>query len=305
MGQLEFTTPREAWGGEASAFTPLLGQDHMLKYLGEATGIGTLSLVEVEHSTAGGRSLDILAETASGVRVAIENQYGTLNHDHLTRGLAYAVATDSRVLVIVAEDHRSEFISVADYLNELSLASDERGITVWLVQVRAVRRCGDAIWSPEFIVRAQPNEWKAAVRREVLPHLRSLNEFYEKCATLEWAGAARSIIENWLQKSGASAGHDSQNTVALYHQSPHKKGRGPNVLQLRLNGNVYVCRGYLRDSSGFVTHGEEPAELDEQIRKHFPATDWSGNCYYMRVEENLKGVAPFCDWVAERMGGDT
>jgi hypothetical protein len=68
MGRLEFTTPREAWGGEATSFRPLLAQEPMLEYLGQETGIGPLMLVETEHTTAGGRSLDILAETPDGTR---------------------------------------------------------------------------------------------------------------------------------------------------------------------------------------------------------------------------------------------
>lgn len=50
----------------------------------------------------------ILAETADGRRVAIENQYTTVDHDHLTRGLAYAVGHDARALVVIAEEHRPE-----------------------------------------------------------------------------------------------------------------------------------------------------------------------------------------------------
>lgn len=46
MGRLEFSTPRKAWGGEAAAFTPLLGQDDILEYLGEAVGVGPLTVVE-------------------------------------------------------------------------------------------------------------------------------------------------------------------------------------------------------------------------------------------------------------------
>jgi len=92
MGRLEFTTPRNAWGGEATAFTPLL------------------------------------AETGDGRLVAIENQYKTADHDHLTRGLAYAVASECAALVLIAEDHRDEFVSVADYLNQLALAGDRTGI---------------------------------------------------------------------------------------------------------------------------------------------------------------------------------
>ena len=235
MGRLEFCTPKEAWGGEATAFTPMLANADMLEYLGQATGIGPLALVEKEHATAGNRSLDILAETADGRRVAIENQYKTADHDHLTRGLAYAVATDSRVLVIVAEDHRDEFISVADYLNEVGLASADRSVLVWLVQVRAVRRVGDSIWSPEFIVRAEPNEWEAAIRRELSPKLKDLDDFYAKCSSPEWAQFARGVINRWLDIPGTREGHNAQSMVALYHPSPSQPIAGSNVLQLRTN----------------------------------------------------------------------
>jgi hypothetical protein len=102
MGRLEFATPREAWGGEASSFTPYLASDELLEYLGMEIGIGPLTLVSREHPVTGGRSLDILAETGDGRRVAIENQYGVADHDHLTRGLAYAVATEAKALVVIA-----------------------------------------------------------------------------------------------------------------------------------------------------------------------------------------------------------
>jgi hypothetical protein len=76
------------------------------------------SLRQIEAQLPGlGRSLDILAERADGHRVAIENQYSAVDHDHLTRGLTYAVGHDAQALVIVAEEHRPEFVAVADYLN--------------------------------------------------------------------------------------------------------------------------------------------------------------------------------------------
>src|SRR5262245_61368663 len=110
MGRLEFATPRSAWGGEATDFTPLLADGDLLDYLGSECGVGPLVPIDVEHQTTGGRFLDILAETVDGRRVAIENQYNVVDHDHLTRGLAYAVATDARALIVIAEDHRDEFV---------------------------------------------------------------------------------------------------------------------------------------------------------------------------------------------------
>ena len=192
MGRLEFETPRNAWGGEATDFTPLLGQEDMLEYLGRECELGPLVLEEVEHATAGGRSLDILARSELlGWRIAIENQYGRADHDHLTRGLAYAVATGSRALVVIAEDHRDEFLSIADYLNRVA-ALDDDGITIWLVKVRAVRRVKDEIWSPEFVVMAQPNEWEATQRAKHSPVMQSLDEFYAKCESASGPSGQRS-----------------------------------------------------------------------------------------------------------------
>ena len=299
MGRLEFTTPREAWGGEATAYTPLLAEDDMLRYLGEATGIGPLDLVDVEHATAGNRSLDILAETRDGRRVAIENQYRRADHDHLTRGLAYAVATDSRALVVIAEDHGDEFISVADYLNSVALAGDEAGITVWLV--RAVRRIGDSIWSPEFVVLAGPNEWEAAMRRGVRPVLGSLGDFYGKCESPEWADFARSTIEEWLQRPGASESHRSQGTVGLYHVSPRQPHKGTTVLALDLKGEFTICRGRIWYSTGAYDPEVEPAALDAAIREFCPGAFWRQKGHFIAVDHRSDDVAGFTEWLADAL----
>lgn len=64
---------RGVWPSEAADFTPWLGGN--LGFLDDL-GLGQLSLLRVEAQLPGlGRSLDILAETADGRRVAIENQY--------------------------------------------------------------------------------------------------------------------------------------------------------------------------------------------------------------------------------------
>jgi hypothetical protein len=82
-------------------FTPWLA-DH-LEFLDDL-GMGRLDLLGVEVQLPGlGRSLDVLAQTADGHRVAIENQYNGVDHDHLTRGLAYAVGHEARALVVIAQ----------------------------------------------------------------------------------------------------------------------------------------------------------------------------------------------------------
>jgi len=304
MGRLEFTTPRLAWGGEATDFTPLLAQPEMLEYLGDETGIGLLTPIEVEHSTAGNRSLDILAETADGRRVSIENQYGVGDHDHLTRGLAYAVATNSAALIVVAEDHRDEFVSVADYLNDLAGQIGTRGIRVWLIQVRAIRRQGDKVWSPEFVVHAAPNEWEAAIRRDTTAGFASLEHFYDKCADTtkpEWAETARIIMDEWLARPGATEFHGNKTQVSLYYPSPRYGPSGTNVLQVNTNGTMHVGRGNIWMSSEVYDSETEPVELDAAIRRIFPKAVWSGRNYYIRIPNpEPNKVTEFSDWLTEQ-----
>lgn len=91
-----------------------------LDALGEALDILLVSEGETEVATTGGRRIDIVVEDVDGSEFVIENQYGKADHDHLTRGLAYAVARGARGLVIVAEQHLDEFRAVADYLNPVA-----------------------------------------------------------------------------------------------------------------------------------------------------------------------------------------
>lgn len=298
MGRLEFATPRDAWGYEATGFTPLLGQDDILAYLGATCGVGPLSLVETEHATAGSRSLDILAVTSDQRKVAIENQYGAADHDHLTRGLAYAVAVDAKALVLVAEEHRDEFVSVANYLNTVAAAIPDAGINVWLVKVRAVRRVGDSIWSPEFVVMAQPNDWEAANIAQRL--IASLDDFYRRCAERageSWASTAREIVSDWLERDGTSEGHNAQGSVGLYYRSRSSTGR-TNVLQVYTNGALVLCRGYIREASGLDITDEDIAELDTVAKSALP--NLSPKPYYPTATyPSFEGYRALADYIVE------
>jgi hypothetical protein len=118
MAKLTFGRLTKAWKGEAADFTPLLADQ--LDSLGEAIGVDLASVGKSEVPSAGGRRIDIVAQVEDGSEFVIENQYGRADHDHLTRGLAYAVARRARGLVVVAEEHRDEFKALAQYLNELA-----------------------------------------------------------------------------------------------------------------------------------------------------------------------------------------
>ena len=152
---------REVWPSESGDFTPWLA-DHV-EVLGEHLGIGGLSAEATEVPIPGGRFLDILAEDADGAKWAIENQFGEGNHDHFTRGLAYAVALECRAVVIVAENHKEEFVAIAEEWNRYSEAYGEDGIRVFLAVIEAWK-IGDSAPGFRFRLLSGPSEWKAAAR---------------------------------------------------------------------------------------------------------------------------------------------
>ncbi len=152
---------REEWPGEARDFTPWLAEH--LDVLGSHLGLGELAPDATEVPIPGGRALDVLAVDSEGAKWAIENQYGVGNHDHLTRALAYAVALECRGVVVVAEDHRDEFVAVADEWNRYSEAFGKDGIRLFLGVVEAWR-IGDSAPGFRFRLVAGPNEWKVDAR---------------------------------------------------------------------------------------------------------------------------------------------
>lgn len=162
MAKLTFGRLTEAWTGEAADFTPLLSQQ--LDGLGAAIGVDLAAVGASEVLTDGGRRIDIVAQDGDGSEFVVENQYGRADHDHLTRGLAYAVARRARGLIVVAESHRDEFRAVAQYLNELAEHDTERGIFVWLVEAKAVR-IDSSPWAPLFTSVVEPNSFTANVEQ--------------------------------------------------------------------------------------------------------------------------------------------
>ncbi len=196
MAKLIFGKLSEAWKGEATDFTPLLADQ--LDNLGDALGIDLAAVGKSEVLTAGGRRIDIVAQGEDGSEFVIENQYGQADHDHLTRGLAYAVARHARGLVVVAEEHRDEFKAVAQYLNDMAELDRDRGISVWLVEAKAVR-IGESPWAPLFTTVIEPNAFTATVEQAKLAEKPgSLEEFYAQFSAEDLRAAAEQVISGWL-----------------------------------------------------------------------------------------------------------
>lgn len=238
MGRLQFGRLSQAWPGEASDFTPLLSE--RLDQLGAAIGVDLASIGRSEVPTDGGRRIDILAQDTEGAEIVIENQFGRADHDHLTRGLAYAVAARARGLVVVAEEHRDEFRAVARYLNDLREAAPERaGIAVWLVEARAVS-VDESAWAPMFVVVVEPNEFVASVeqaRPSEVRRLSTLDDLWAMSTDDRVRAALDAAVEQW-----AALGYRRRlgpNHVVLEAPGPAASGIR-TVVALYADGRVQV-----------------------------------------------------------------
>jgi hypothetical protein len=196
MARLEFGRLTHAWQGEAADFTPLLAEQ--LDAVGSAISVDLASLGQSEVVTAGGRRIDIVAQDSDGVEFVIENQYGRGDHDHLTRGLAYAVARHARGLILIAEEHRDEFRAVAQYLNEMAELDADRGISVWLVEAKAVR-IENSPWAPLFTAVVEPNAFTATIEQaKQSENLGSLDDFWAQFSSPPSLEAAQTVVTNWI-----------------------------------------------------------------------------------------------------------
>lgn len=248
MARLEFGILRDAWRGEARDFTPLLAEQ--LDMLGTEIGVDLVSVGKVEVATAGGRSIDIVGQATDGTEFVIENQYGQADHDHLTCGLAYAVARQARGLVVVAEKHRDEFRAVAQYLNELVEHDPERGIAVWLVEAKAVR-IQQSAWAPLFTAVVKPNAFTASVEQAKRASVNSVEDFLSRAESTEISDAIDAITARWVQE-----GHHlwwptyTDNYVTLAADGPAKGGRR-SIINLYRDGRVMVpLSAYAGQNSG-------------------------------------------------------
>ncbi len=247
MARLQFGKLTEAWTGEASDFTPLLAEQ--LDALGSEIGVDLASIGESEVLTAGGRRIDIVAQVEDGSEFVLENQYGRGDHDHLTRGLAYAVARRARGLVVVAEEHRDEFRAVAQYLNDLAEHDRVRGVAVWLVEAKAVR-IEQSAWAPLFSTVVEPNSFTAKVEeaKQSAGPLKSIDDFWEKFTSPAIRDAAKSVLNAW-----AAAGHNrrlGRDYVVLEAKGPATSGTR-TVVAVYPDGRVFVPFGsYAGQNSG-------------------------------------------------------
>ena len=151
FGELKKLNMRKAWPTEAQDFTPWLEKN--ITALGGALGM-TLHSVGREVPI-GGFSLDLLAYDDHKRMVAIENQFGQTDHDHLGKCLTYAAGCDADVIVWVTEEVRDEHRATVEWLNRKTDTDTE----FYLVKVEVLQINKPPV-AYQFIPVVAPNKWQ-------------------------------------------------------------------------------------------------------------------------------------------------
>ncbi|TIC87744.1 hypothetical protein E8D34_08710 [Nocardioides sp. GY 10113] len=283
---------RVVWPNEAHDFTPWLAAN--LSWLDETLELGELQLVGTEMPIPGfARNLDILATAADGTRIAIENQYRKVDHDHLTRGLAYAVGHECGALVVIAEAHGREFVAIADYLNHAyESVGAERGIAVFLVEL-SVQKVG-AHFVPRFTVVSRPNTWLTDVHQSPSGggDDRSVAAFLARCPA-DFRPVAAQVIEDWQRREGAFI-RITPSSASISLDYPYSATTGhTSIYGIYDNGGLGVQRGYYRAS---VVPDERVEEMDAVMASCFPTL--TDKPFYRTARDfEPAGAARFADWL--------
>jgi hypothetical protein len=157
LGKIKQVELRDAWTLEPE-FTRWLAEEENLNALSDELGL-ELSLIQTE-ANVGDFNVDILAEeTGTGVKVIIENQLETTNHDHLGKLITYASGHDAKYVIWIFKDVREEHRQAIDWLNEHT--TDDLNFFAVKLELWQI---GDSMPAPKFDVICRPNEWAKTVK---------------------------------------------------------------------------------------------------------------------------------------------
>ena len=163
------TRIRRLWPNEARDFTPWLSKN--LHLLGDPLRL-KLKCVNVEQPV-GPYSLDILAETDAGSKVAIENQLDWTDFQHLAQTLIYSSGLNVKVAIWVAPEFRYESARALHWLN----CWTHDGLDFYGVKFEVGVTRDDT----EFIAVVSPGGWNKDITlrpMEIPPETQQYHEFF-------------------------------------------------------------------------------------------------------------------------------
>ena len=130
--------------------------------------------------------------------MVIENQYGKANHDHLKRGLEYALAKEAVALVLIAQQFPLAFVS--DSLSRRANVRVAESMPVFLVTLRLETLFGKdlAYCIPRLdVVEPRPIEWPPSLPIPTITLLEFLGAM-----TASALPAVEALFETWQELPG-------------------------------------------------------------------------------------------------------
>lgn len=153
FGKLTEVNVRELWKHEQYDFSNWLAKKENIEMLNDVLG---LTLVDInKEAYVGSYRCDLIAiDETTGIKVIIENQLESSNHDHLGKIITYASGLDAKVVVWIVTDAREEHRSAMEWLNNNT--NKERNF--FLIELHAYR-IGDSLPAPKFEIVEKPNDF--------------------------------------------------------------------------------------------------------------------------------------------------
>ena len=116
IGKLTEIDVRELWAHEQYDFSNWLAKDENIEYLNDILGL-TLTDVDKEAYVGPYRCDIVATDETSGIKVIIENQLESTNHDHLGKIITYASGLNAKVIVWIVSEAKEEHRAAIEWLN--------------------------------------------------------------------------------------------------------------------------------------------------------------------------------------------
>jgi hypothetical protein len=157
LGELEEVDPRTVFQREGAGFADWLADN--LDQLAKELGVSGLREVGRDVGV-GSFTVDVLAQTDRGRRVAIATKLEPSDHLHLGQMITFAAGLDVSAVVWVATRIGEEHRAVIDWLNQ---HGDEE-VRFFGVELRLLR-IGNSPPAVTFNVECRPNDWQKVIRQ--------------------------------------------------------------------------------------------------------------------------------------------
>lgn len=277
LGRLKEVDIRELWAHEQYNFSNWLAKEENIELLNETVGL-TLTDIDKEVYVGSYRCDLVAVDETTDVKIIIENQLDSTDHDHLGKIITYASGLDANVIIWIVKEAREEHKSAIEWLNN-NMAKE---ISFFLLEIKAYR-IGDSLPAPMFKVVEKPNDF---IKSNKSIKDRDLSKTQAERLNF-WTEFNRVVTENGKPFNVRKATTDHWYDVAIGTSDAHisitlvnKDGTVGVELYVRdskdLFDNLYEHKKEIESKLGFNMHWER---LDEKkasrIKSYLPGLNFN------------------------------